>query len=167
MYMQDHTGQDIAASIGSLSVDTSGLMKDITGQSINTTLGQIKTVLEGVAAPEADDVSYDNTSSGITADNVQSAIDELNSNKQNITIGGGLISPDFNSLNDNKNYWINCTGASNAPISSGFGVLEVIVTSSTTRLQRFTRYAASGSDMARTYVRYYANAQWYAWVQIY
>lgn len=45
MYLQDHTGRDIATSIGSLSVDTSNLMKDTTGQNINTTLGQIKDVI--------------------------------------------------------------------------------------------------------------------------
>lgn len=34
--------------------------------------------LGGVSAPEASDVSYDNTDSGLTADDVQGAIDEIN-----------------------------------------------------------------------------------------
>ena len=37
----------------------------------------------------ATDISYDNTTSGITADDVQSAIDELNDNK--FSMGGGYF----------------------------------------------------------------------------
>ena len=167
MYMQDHTGRDIASNISSLSVDTSGLVKDTTVQSTNTILGQIKTVLEGVAAPVAEDVRYDNTSSGLTAGNVQAAIDELNYNKQNSLMGGTLSGPDFNDLTENKNYTVNTAGSLNAPITPAYGYLEVIVVVPTIIMQRFTRFTSSGSEMCRTYVRQYINSQWYAWIQIY
>lgn len=170
MYMQDHTGRDIASNISSLSVDTSGLVKDTTVQSTNTILGQIKTVLEGVAAPEAEDVSYDNTSSGLTANNVQAAINELSTEKLDNTIGGGFIGPNFNNLTENKNYWINLTGATNAPITGGYGYLEVIIVATSGLgiiMQRFTRFSATGPEMCQTYVRQFVNNQWYSWIQTY
>ena len=167
MYMQDHTGRDIATKINNLSVDTTGLVKDATVQSTNTILGQIKTVLEGVAAPEADDVSYDNSTSGLTADNVQAAIDELSAEKQESTIGGTLSGPDFNNLTENKYYSVNTTGSLNAPVTPAYGYLEVIVVVPTIIMQRFTRFTSSGSEMCRTYVRQYINSQWYSWIQIY
>lgn len=163
--MTDATGRLLVNAVG--GVDTSGLAKDSTLQSVNNTLGQIKTVLEGVAAPEADNVSYDNITSGLTASNVQDAIDELIELKQDDLMGGNLVGPDFNTLTENKNYWINASGSTNGPVSSGYGYLEVIAARTTARLQRYTRFASSGSDMGRTYIRYYANNQWYSWIQIY
>lgn len=167
MYMQNDTGRSIATAIGNIDFDTSGLMKDTTGQSINTTLGQIKTVLEGVAAPEAEDVIYDNTASGLAANNVQAAVDELSSEKQDSLMGGTLSGPDFNDLTENKNYTVNTTGSLNAPVTPGYGYLEVIVVFPTIIMQRFTRFTSSGSEMCRTYVRQYINSQWYSWIQIY
>ena len=41
----------------------------------------------------ATDISYDNTSSGLTADDVQAAIDEINTNK--LSMGGGTLNGDL------------------------------------------------------------------------
>ena len=43
----------------------------------NDTGKRIAAAIESLAAPEADKVAYDNTSSGLTADDVQDAIDEI------------------------------------------------------------------------------------------
>lgn len=77
MYIENATGQAIAAAIGDINVDTSALMKDVTGQAIVTAINNIS----GAISPTAVNVSYDNTSSGISASNVQAAIDELESEK--------------------------------------------------------------------------------------
>lgn len=73
-----------------MSEVTSPILLDSTGQTtntkldnINTTLGQIKTVL--TTPSEAEDISYDNTQSGMTATDVQDAVDELNSSLTNST----------------------------------------------------------------------------------
>lgn len=57
----------------------------------NCTATNVATELQGLSAPSASDVSYDNTSSGMTADDVQEAIDELKSdltNKVEVTVTG-------------------------------------------------------------------------------
>lgn len=77
MYMQDHTGRDIAANISNLSVDTSGLMTDATGQDIVTAINNLH------MSPAAANVTYDNAVSSLSADNVQDAIDELSGDKLN------------------------------------------------------------------------------------
>ena len=62
----------------------------------NDTGKAIAAAIQALAAPEADHVSYDNTSSGLTADNAQDAIDELKTkndtkmNKTNPTGTGAL-----------------------------------------------------------------------------
>lgn len=45
MYMQDHTGRDIASNIANMSVDTTGLVKDTTVQSTNSILNTINSTL--------------------------------------------------------------------------------------------------------------------------
>lgn len=77
MYMQNDTGQAIASAIGNIEVDTSALMKDTTGQAIVTAINNIS----GAISPSADNVTYDNTASGLSASNVQAAVDELESEK--------------------------------------------------------------------------------------
>lgn len=171
MYMQDHTGRDIAANISNLSVDTSGLVKDTTVQTTNSKLDDIKTAINNISSaisPAASNVTYDNATSGLSASNVQAAIDELAGEKQDNLTGGGITSGDLNNFRKTINLWLaGLNNFSNAPISSGYGVLEVIECSPTTTLQRFTQYASSGTNMCRTYVRYYTNNQWYTWIQTY
>lgn len=77
MYMQDNTGRDIASNISNLSIDTTGLVKDTTVQATNTILNTIKTSIDNISQPTAHNIDYDNTSSGLTATNVQDAIDEV------------------------------------------------------------------------------------------
>lgn len=57
---------------------TSPIITDATGQAILSKLNEIKQVLS--TPSDAEDINYDNTTSGMTADNVQSAVDELKSN---------------------------------------------------------------------------------------
>ena len=161
--MENATGQAIANNISSLSVDTSGLMTDATGQDIVTAINTISSAI----SPSANNVTYDNSNSDLTATNVQSAIDELSDEKQDNTSGGTLTGPDFNNLTENKYYSVNTAGSLNAPITPAYGYLEVIVVVPTIIMQRFTRFTSSGSEMCRTYVRQYINSQWYAWIQIY
>lgn len=53
----------------------------------NCTATNVATELQELSAPSASDVSYDNTSSGMTADDVQEAIDELKSDLTRHTLG--------------------------------------------------------------------------------
>ena len=57
---------------------TSPIITDATGQAILSKLNEIKQVLS--TPSDAEDINYDNTTSGMTADNVQGAVDELKSN---------------------------------------------------------------------------------------
>lgn len=164
MYLENATGQEIANNISNLSVDTSGLMTDATGQDIVTAINTISSAI----SPAADNVTYDNTSSGLDATNVQTAIDELEDEKQDNLAYGGIASGDLNNYMLNANIW--CSGMnniSNGPIDSGYGILEVIRCSSHIFMQRFTVFASSGSTMYNTYVRYYGNGRWYTWTRIY
>lgn len=52
MYMENATGQAIAAAIGDINLDTSGLAKDATLQAVNSTLGEIKTAIETLSINE-------------------------------------------------------------------------------------------------------------------
>lgn len=65
---------------------TKPMALDETLQATNTALGLIKDAINATSTyPTADNVSYDNTTSGLDATNVQSAINELNSEKADIT----------------------------------------------------------------------------------
>lgn len=169
--MTDATGRLLVNAVG--GVDTSGLVKDTTVQTTNSKLDDIKTAINTISSaisPAANNVTYNNTTSGLAASNVQVAIDELSVEKQDIIIGGVLDGPDFDDLIENKNYWIKLTGSTNGPNTDGFGYLEVIVVSVANnglRMQRFTKFASNGTDMCRTYIRHFVNNRWYNWVQTY
>lgn len=94
--------------------------------------------------------------------------------KQDRVEGGSLTDANTTyNLNDyggsNKNYWVNLARCTNAPASTGYGVLEVIkfISSSSACLQRFTKFG-TGTDSTRgdTFIRYFTNNQWYAWQKI-
>ena len=148
-------------------IDTSGLMTDATGQDIVSAINDISSAI----SPAASNVTYQNTASELSATNVQSAIDEVASEKQDNLYGGTLTAPDFNAITNYGMYWIaSVANSQNAPPTTGYGILEVMRNRKDTInivMQRFTKYASSGSEMARTWVRYYANTQWYSWIQIY
>lgn len=63
---------------------TSPIITDATGQAILSKLNEIKQVLS--TPSDAEDINYDNTTSGMTADNVQSAVDELKSNLTDLQV---------------------------------------------------------------------------------
>lgn len=73
MYMQNDTGRSIAAAIGDINVDTSGLVKDTTAQAIKESID----ALAAAVKPDASEIVYNNASSGLSADDVQGAIDEI------------------------------------------------------------------------------------------
>ena len=91
--------------------------------------------------------------------------------KQDDLSGGQLSNVDLNDYRfANANYWVTQTSVSNKPTTS-FGYLEVIVSfvgsSSTTAMQRFTVFGNdSSSTRGDTYVRFYANNQWYNWNKV-
>ena len=62
---------------------TSPIILDSTGQQIHSDLQQIKTVLTTPSA--AEDITFDNTGTGMQADDVQDAITELKSNLIELT----------------------------------------------------------------------------------
>lgn len=52
MYMENATGQAIAAAIGDITFDTSGLAKDSTLQAVNSTLRDIKDAITALSINE-------------------------------------------------------------------------------------------------------------------
>ena len=52
-------------------------------KEVNEVLEELTNAVSSLQTPTASSVTYSNTSSGLTADNVQTAIDELNSTKLN------------------------------------------------------------------------------------
>lgn len=95
-------------------------MKGYTIQNSIDLLEKTVEKIENTPAPttdvDADDVSYDNTSSGLTADDVQAAIDELNSsisaiNSKTLEFGTTVVDSslsDFQAANDT--YTVDTTG---------------------------------------------------------
>lgn len=169
--MLDHTGRDIATKISNLSVDTTGLVKDTTVQTTNSKLDDIKTAINSISSaisPASSNVTYNNTSSGLTATNVQDAIDELNSEKQDNIVLGVSNAPDFNNLTTSGCYWVSCANSTNSPFtdpSGKYGFLENIRGSNIVLMQRFTLFKGNSSDAdyALIYVRFFVNNQWYGW----
>lgn len=72
-------------------------------------------------------------------------------------ITGSVYSGDLNDLKTAGTYWVNLSNCSNGPASSGYGSLEVIWSTTTNYLQRFSCY--QGNVFYRTFV----NSQWYDW----
>ena len=77
--MSDSTGQAINSTLGTLMTNT-------TGQAINTTLQS----LVGAISPAAANVTFNNTGTGLSASDVQSAITELNTVTTTTTGTGGF-----------------------------------------------------------------------------
>lgn len=77
---------------------------------------------------------------------------------------GALANVDLDDYKENGFYWVTQTGVSNKPVSN-FGYLEVINPSTT--IQIFTAFGSNATvTRGDTYVRFYANNQWYDWVKI-
>lgn len=166
--MTDSTGRLLVNAVG--GIDTTGLVKDTTVQTTNNKLDDIKVAINNISSaisPAASNVTYDNAASGLSATNVQAALDEVVSEKQNNLTYGSISSGDLNNYVQNANIW--CSGMSNisnGPVNTGYGILEVIRCSATIYMQRFTVFATSGATMYNMYVRYYGNSQWYTWTRI-
>lgn len=140
---------------------TSPIMTDTTGQDIKDSLDALALAVK----PNANNIPYSNTSSGLIATEVQSAIDEVLTKENNYYTNKSLpsgVSVDnmrgtttSGSLTYNGVYWLSSSQWSGMPIGS-YGFLEVHG-----NLQRFTPYGASGRG--ESYQRFYANSTWTPW----
>ena len=66
-----------------------------TQKDIRDAIESVATAIGGIAIPSADHVSYDNSGSGLSATDVQDAIDELSSEKVDKEVGKGLSTNDY------------------------------------------------------------------------
>lgn len=102
-------------------------------------------------------------SSDKTDDEIQ-AVATVVSGKQDDLSCGQLANVDLNDYKTNGFYWVSQTNVSNKP-ATNFGYL--IVANPSTVIQIFICF---GNDTVTTrgdtYVRFYANNQWYSWAQI-
>lgn len=137
---------------------TNGTNKKALGTKIKDFIANYFVKKTGDTFP-ASSVTYDNTTSGLSAANAQSAIDEVNElsykAKQYSTSVGvdNMHGNDYNGL-----YWMDKTSWSGMPQGS-YGYLEVCG-----NLQKF--YPYGGTGLAELYVRMYANAVWNSWKRV-
>lgn len=86
--------------------------------------------------------------------------------KQDDLTGGSLSNVDLDDYTSNGNYWVTQTSVLNKPVTN-FGYLEVLRCSSSLYMQMFTAFGADNTTVkGETYVRFYANSQWYGWNKI-
>ena len=93
---------------------TSPIILDSTGQQIHSDLQQIKNVLTTPSA--AADITFDNTGTGMQADDVQDAITEL---KSNLTVNTANIQGDINASWNGILVTIDFGGSADTTIASG------------------------------------------------
>nr|DAH39514.1 MAG TPA: tail protein [Caudoviricetes sp.] len=79
-------------------------------------------------------------------------------------MSGGLVSSsdmhDFNDYTMPGVWWVSLAMHTNGPQNSGYGHLEVVTSTKSLILQRFTFYTGN------VWYRSYANSRWYSWAQI-
>ena len=112
---------------------------------------------------DADHVAYDNTESGLTATDVQGALDEVRSLAP-WTISTDLTIKNFNDFPANSIYHLAGTGYQNSPVASGtcYGVVETIAGGATGyRIQ--TVSLISNGNISKISTRSYAEGSWYPW----
>ena len=73
-----------------------------TQKDIRDAIESVATAIGGIAIPSADHVSYDNSVSGLSATDVQNAIDELSSEKVDKEAGKGLSTNDYTDAEKTK-----------------------------------------------------------------
>lgn len=111
------------------------------------------------------DASHDHTSISGTASNVTGVVSINNGGTGSDSRGegyqalitGNVYSGDLNDLKTAGTYWVNLSNCQNGPASSGYGSMEVIWSTTSNYLQRFSYY--QGNVFYRTFI----NAQWYDW----
>ena len=125
----------------------------------NCTATNVATELQGLSVPNASDVSYDNTSSGLVGNNVQNAIDELDSTLDSVATQVTRMEKytPGNSINLN-----NYSSASNQYTTTDDGYLTVLTGSNagdtvTAHVlsgdNRIQIKASGANDVASLYVR--------------
>lgn len=98
---------------------TKPMALDETLQATNIALGLIKDAINATGSyPTAQNVSYDNATSGLNATNVQSAINELNSEKQNVLTQGANIAINGNTISATDTTYDVATTSANGLMSS-------------------------------------------------
>ena len=80
------------------------ILSTLENSGIEGKLDEINQTLGGIAAPAADRVEYDNAESGMTAENVQDAIDELREQNNDLDALVGLGGIAESGSNANGNY---------------------------------------------------------------
>ena len=76
----------------------------------------------------------------------------------------GYFSGDMDNLKEQGSYIAN--GATNMPISSGWGTVLVFIGGTGSVVQMFTAYVTSTSDLCKTYIRHFTGDLWSTWVNI-
>lgn len=89
------------------------------------------------------------TSGGTGATSRGSALNNL--------VIGDVYSGDLNDLKTAGTYWVDLSNCQNGPSGSGWGTMEVTISTTSNYLQRFTFY------MGMVYYRTFTNGQWYDW----
>lgn len=103
---------------------------------------------------------------------MSTSITNIDNSKEPILTKGSLVGSsqapiDLNDYKETGLYFVTVNAyIDNAPVApTSYGYLEVLKSTSGATLQRFTRYASSGSSVAgNTYIRNYANSAWQDWV---
>jgi len=135
---------------------TSPILTDATGQDIVDKLDEIAQNLQPPTNIEASDVGYDNTQSGMTATDVQEAVDELKSNlikyvDYSITLSTNQNVSPFKSIGTK-----NLNGA-----LSGHNIVSLTVMGGTSTQIACPKYVESGD-----YINVYGNAAFTCTVRV-
>lgn len=151
---------------------TKPMALDETLKATNVALGLIKDAINATSTyPTADNVSYDNTVSGLDATNVQSAINELNSelaNKVDKVSGKGLSTNDFTTAYMNKLNGI----ASGAEVNVQSDWSQTITTDDSyiknkpTKLSDFTNDGGFITNTVSNLTNYYTKSNTYTKTEV-
>ena len=154
-----------------MSEVTAPIMTDATGQSIDSKLNSLLTKMDNLAAafqPNASGIVYSNTTSGLTGDDVQEAIDEVAGDITEINSALSLLQGQLQDQVTDLNTPLNngCAlitlntypaSASNKPTANS----GIIMSFGTGRFRQQIAFELAGA----IYTRYYDNGTFTTWTQ--
>lgn len=76
----------------------------------------------------------------------------------------GTLTGNIDNFDDTGIYWVNFEDITNAPYNTGYGWVEILESSSTSRVQKVFKYSANG--ITEVAFRGYTNSRWYPWRKI-
>lgn len=112
----------------------------------------VNQLIDGASSPSASDVSYDNTGSGLSADNVQDAIDEVHGDiptkTSDLTNDSGFIT---NTVNNLANYYLKSQTYTQAEVDALISAIstmhfEVVASLPVSDIQTNVIYLVPSSD---------------------